>query len=183
MERFRDFSAGVAFLGLVILAGCTSLRAEHDYDPTADFSGYKTFSWIGPRPLLEGGQSPLLEGRLMRITDEALRSKGYHFVPDPEGADFVVAFTVGARDKIKVTSYPSHYRGFNQVGWGGRYYNEVNVQNYTEGTLSIDIFDVSLRNPVWHGWAVKTISSQDRRNPTPVINEIVAAIFADFPTK
>jgi hypothetical protein len=182
MGRFRELSASVlAIVVSLVLAGCSSLRAEHDYDPPADFSGYKTFSWIGPRPLLEGGQSPLLEGRLMRITDEALRSKGYHFVPDPEDADFVVAFTVGSRDKVRVDSYPTAYR--HSYRWGGYPYqaSQVSVRQYTEGRLSIDIFDVKRHGPVWHGWATKTITSKDQADPEALIRDVIGAIMVNFP--
>ena len=172
--------------GAGLLFGCASLaKVQTDFNPSADFSSYRSFSFISDKPLLVStiGISPLLEGRLMNATRGQLISKGYRFVDNREMADFVVSFTVGARDKIQVTSYPASYRGYNQWGWGTGYYNEVNVRNYTEGTLSIDIFEVNRRSPVWHGWAVKTISSSDRRNPTPVINEIVAAIFADYPAR
>ena len=170
--------------GTGFLFGCaSSAKVQTDFNPSADFSNYRSFSFISDKPLLvtAAGVSPLLQGRLINATRGELASKGYRFVANPEAADFVVSFTMGARDKIKVTSYPTPYRGYGSWGWGVGYYNDVDVHNYTEGTLSIDIFDVKRRNPVWHGWAVKTISTSDRRNPTPVINEIVAAIFTEFP--
>jgi len=170
--------------GAWFLCGCaSSARVQTDFNPSTDFSSFGSFSFISDKPLLVAtiGISPLLEGRLINATRRELTSKGYRFVANRETADIVVSFTMGARDKIKVTSYPVNYRGYNQWRWGTGYYEQVDVRNYTEGTLSIDIFDVKRGSPVWHGWAVKTISSQDRRNPTPVINEIVAAIFADFP--
>lgn len=174
-------SAAMAIVSLAIVAGCTSLKAEHDYDPSADFASYQSFSWIGPRPLLAGGQSPLLEGRLMRLTEETLRAKGYHFVSNPEDADFVVAFTVGSRERVRVDSYPSAYR--HPYRWGGYPYaaNEVSVRQYTEGRLAIDVFDVQRHGPVWHGWATKTITSSDQADPEPVIRSIIAAIMANFP--
>ncbi len=170
--------------GAGFLIGCaSSAKVQTDFNPSADFSNYRSFSFISDKPLLVTvvGVSPLLQERLINATRVELTSKGYRFVADPEAADFVVSFTMGARDKIKVTSYPTRYRG--QWGWGTGYYNEVDVRSYTEGTLAIDVFDVKRRSPVWHGWGVKTISTQDRRNPTPVIKEIVAAIFAEFPAR
>ena len=80
-----------------------------------------------------------------------------------------------------MTSYPSTYRGVYRGGWGAPYHSEVDVRNYTEGVLAIDLFDVARRAPVWHGWAVKSITASERENPEPLINEIVAAILEEFP--
>jgi hypothetical protein len=123
--------------------------------------------------------SPLFEGRAMKAISEVLQAKGYRFTPNGNNADFVVSFALGARDQIRVNTYPTTYRG--NWAWGGPYYQEVDVRNYTEGTLSVDLFDVKRRQPVWHGWAVKTISSSDRANPSPVIREVIEAILAQFP--
>ena len=175
----------ITLLGLLILnAACSSIQTESDYNADANFSSYKTFAFISDKPLVMAQSAPvnpLFEGRAMTAVREQLTSKGFQFVENREEADFVVSFTIGARDKIRVNNYPTNYRG-GVGGWGSPYYyNNVDVRNYTEGTLAVDIFDVGQRSPVWHGWAVKTISSADRRNPTPVINEVIAAILSDFP--
>ena len=169
---------------LLLNAACSSITTESDYRADADFSTYKTFAFISDKPLLMAQTapvSPLFEGRAMTAARDELTNKGFQFVENREQADFVVSFTLGARDKIRVTNYPSSYRGPGGWTWGAPYHNDVDVRNYTEGTLAIDIFDVGERSPVWHGWAVKTISTGDRRNPTPVINEVIKAILADFP--
>ena len=156
---------------------------QSDFNQSADFSSYRSFSFISDKPLLEAviGVSPLMEGQLINAARNELTSKGYRFTADPEAADFVVSFTMSARDKLKITSYPAKYR--SPRGRGTSYDNDVDVRNYIEGTLAIIIFDAERRSPVWHGWATKTISTQDRRNPTPVIDKVVAAILAEFPAK
>lgn len=168
---------------VLALAACTSVQVQSDFDVSANFAGYKTFSFISDTPLIAAVTepiSPLLPGRLMTATRSELSRKGYRFTENRGQADFVVSFTLGGRDKIRVDSYPSTYHGA-RWGWGAPYHTEVNVRNYTEGTLAIDIFEVSKRSPVWHGWAVKNISAEDRRNPTPVVNELVSLILAEFP--
>ncbi len=167
-----------------MLFGCTtSINVQSDFNQSADFSSYRSFSFISDKPLLEAviGVSPLLEGLLIKAARNELTSKGYRFAADSETADFVVSFTMSARDKIKITSYPAKYRSPRRRETS--YYNDVDVRNYIEGTLAIVIFDVERRSPVWHGWAMKTISAQDRRNPTPVIDKVVAAILAEFPAQ
>ena len=182
-----------AALVLITLAACSSTPPTIDYDPSADFSQYKTFAFISEHPLLraegaEGG-SPLLEGRLMQVTENVLSARGYKLVADRESADIAIAFTVGARDKIQVNSYPEPYRpyygGYGR-GWGGAYYGygtttSTTVQQYTEGTLSVDIYDVAEHKPVWHGAATRRITSKMQKNPQETVNEIMVEILASFP--
>ena len=102
---------------------------------------------------------------------------------NPDQADFVVSYTVGTRERIDAVSYPSAYHG--TWGWHiyGRYYDQTEVvhRTYTEGTLGLDIFDGNTKQPIWHGWATKTISTSDRENPSPFIQKAVAAIIERFP--
>ena len=180
----RLIKLACAAVAALALGACSSMTVESDFNAGTEFSSYKTFAFISDTPLLKAQTapiSPLFEGRVMRAAQGALSAKGYEFLDDRESADFVVSFTIGGRDKLRVTNYPSQYRGPAAWTWGAPYHTEVDVRNYTGGTLAIDIFDVESREPVWHGWAVRTISTADRRNPTPVINDVVEAILEDFP--
>lgn len=179
--------------GLVVaaalLAGCASNAPRIDFDSSADFASYRTYAFISDKPLMRapdsGPHSPLLEGRLMRITDDAMQARGYTKVSNPEAADFAIGFTVGSRDKIKVNSYPASYRPYyGGWGWGGGYYagaSTTSVSQYTEGTLAVDIYDVASHKPVWHGVAEKRITDAMRRNPSEAVTEILNEIYAGYP--
>jgi hypothetical protein len=175
---------------LIALIGCASPQPTIDYDPSQNFSKYRTFAFINEHPLLldEGlpGISPLLEGRLVQITENILTEQGYQRVAERGEADFVVSFTLGGRDKISVTNYPEHYRSYyNNWGWGGRYYghSEVDVRQYTEGTLAVDFYDVEGRKPVWHGVSTRKITSKMRKNPGETVREILGQIYGRFPPR
>lgn len=190
---------GTTFVILVttaLLAGCaTGFKATFDHDPAQDFSGYKTFAWISDHPMKVGTAdripNPMLEPRIMSTVEEGLAAKGYSMVQDAASADFVLAFTVGSREEIKVDSQPSMAAG--HVGyayprrwgaWGGAYYGygtETTVRQYTKGMLAIDVFDVAERRPVWHGVASKTINESDREDAAGTIKAAVDAILAGFP--
>ena len=179
---------------LAAAAGCASVVTPTiDFDPTANFADYKTFAFISEHPLIrapgaEGG-SPLAEGRIMNAIEDVLWARGFARIGDAESADFTISFTLGAREQIRVDSYPEPYRGgYGRwgMGWGGGYYGygytqSVNVHQYTDGILSIDIFDVKEHRPVWHGQASKRITSDVLKDPKPVINEVVLAILSRFP--
>jgi len=176
---------------LVLLAACSSSKFETDFDYRSgiDFYGYKTFSWLGDKPLKifsdQPSVNPLVGSRVEDAVRLELENKGYKFVKNAGDADFVLSFTLGARDKLKVTSYPVAYQG--SYGWGGRYYgpsyagvtNQTQVDQYVEGTLAIDIFDANLKEPVWHGTAKGAMRNRD--NKQAILTEVVDGILANFP--
>jgi hypothetical protein len=132
--------------------------------------------------------NPLLESRIMDSVAVALQAKGYTKIDDSEAADFVVAFTVGSREEIKVDSYPSMSAGYGYPGrWGGAYYggyyggSQTTVRQYTKGMLAIDVFDIKTHKPVWHGSATKSINDSDRKNLDATINDAVGAIIDGYP--
>lgn len=149
-----------------------------------DFAIYKTFTWIANEPLIrpidDRYVSPLNAQRIRKAIESGLLELGFRKVGDRAAADFIVSFTVGARDKIDVDSYPATYRDGWITGWP--YYGDsIDVHTYTEGILAIDIFDRERRLPVWHGVAKKRISGSDRGNASRLIQEAVALILSEFP--
>ncbi len=173
---------------LTAVSACTSLRSGSDQDEFARFDNYRTFSWIDSDPLVtvdpnDRPISPLTQQKITNAILGALERQGFLFQEDRETADFVVAYTVGTRDKLKVRSYPQPYRGDWDWQPFGRAYatTDVVAENYTEGTLSVDIFDGVTQRPVWHGWATKRVLEEDRQNPSPAIREAVDAVIGRFP--
>jgi len=190
----RHFRSTLLMLAAIALAGCASgFQATHDFDPTHDFSGHKTWAWISEKPMKIGATdripNPLLEPRIMASIENKFATKGYTRLDDPASADFVVAFTVGSREEIKVDTYPSMYGGYAYPrGWGGAYYGmgygtETRVRQYQTGMLAIDIFDVAEKRPMWHGVASKSITDSDRKKMDETIDAAVAAVLDGFPPK
>jgi len=191
MKRFF-----VCILAAMLVGCATGFEAMYDHDSSQDFSAYKTYGWISVNPMKIGPSSqignPLLEPRIMEAIEQNLNSKGYTKVAEPESADFVLSFTIGSRNEIKVDSYPSMTGsvgvGYGYPrhwgGWGGAYYGygtETSVRQYTKGMLAVDIFDVAERRPVWHGVAEKTINESDREDVEGTIKAAVGALFSAFP--
>jgi hypothetical protein len=168
---------------LLLLAACSSLSVSSHKYPQADFSGYRSYAWIAVDPVIRPrGAQPEISALTVRSIREAIEAefaaRGYKAVAVPADADFVVAFTVGARDRIDAQSYPVPYRGPWEWGW---YRNATELRVYREGTLAIDIFDGATRQPVWNGRARKEITSADESDPQPAIRKAVASILRKFP--
>jgi len=180
-------------LSLGLGACATGFQAIYDSDPAHDFSAYKTFAWMSENPMIVGPTnrmpSPLLEPKIMRAVEADLVAKGFSQVNDPEAADFVLSFTVGSREEIKVNSYPASYAGYGYRGawgWGGPYYGvgvatETEVRQYQKGMLALDVFDVKQHRPVYHAVAEKSITESDRKKMDETINAAVDAVLQSFP--
>jgi len=54
------------------------------------------------------------------------------------------------------------------------------VRSYSEGKLAIDVFDVKSKQPAWHGWGVKRITSADKDDPATTIRTVVDQVVAQF---
>ena len=169
------------------LTGCATetLRAQSDHDSAQSFASYRTYTWIADEPLMAPpGQalqvSPLNRQRIVRAIEDEMRAKGFQKSMDRSKSDFAVSYTVGARDRLDVSSYPAPYAG--RWGWGGPYFgSQVDLHMYTEGTLAIDIFDASTHQPVWHGWGSKRITAHDVTHAAEQIPPAVTQILKSVP--
>ena len=167
---------------LLSAAACSTFRVGTDYYEPFSFEGHDTFAWAAEHPMIASSPdvSPFAEGRLQQAIIDALAQKGIRYVADPSQAKLLVGFSMSAKQKVSVTpvSYPAPYWGM--YPWVGSYYNNVDVRQYSVGRLTIDIFDTEGRQPVWHGWAAKTIGSEDGQKGEGLA-KAVNKIFADFP--
>lgn len=192
MLNRMSFRAGLTIV-VLLLGACSSapFKTEMDYDHDVSFNDLRTWAWISANPMItpnpSANDNPLWENRIMQLVEAEMGSKGYRLLANPNEADMILAFTIGQRDKIKVNSYPTTYRGGygygGHRGWGGAYYGtETTVRNYTEGTVAFDVFDGKSHNPIWHGRAfgnVKASRTQEERQQ--IAQAIVTAVFSQFP--
>ena len=171
---------------LLTLSACSTLRVGSDYDRSADFSAYHTFLWM-PRAQY-GTRNPLVAARARDAIQTELLQKGFVYTSNPAAADFIVDFTIGAHERTDIESYPAPYAGpwyGNYPNWwGGPYWgNSIDVHQYREGTLAIDVFDAHTDKPVWHGWAKKELTQADLDHSEEPIRRAAQAVLAQFPPR
>jgi hypothetical protein len=167
-----------------LAVGCAGVRVRSDFDPNARFDAYQSFAMLSEEQgTLAGGAGtegvdPLLLRRIHESIERHLEARGYRKLDDPAAADFVVSFSVGKREKVQIQSSPTLTGGY--YGYGGWYAGtSVWATSYTEGTLSIDVFDGRSHLAVWHGSASKRVSQATDR--AALVDEVVGAILAKFP--
>lgn len=168
----------MAIAAALVLSACqTTPRVTTDYDPSANFSAYRTFEWANEAA--PQGVNPLLFERVKASVERGLAAKSFTRSETP---DFAVGITLGARDRVETTNWgPYYYPGYGRpfrYGWAYPYSN-VDVRTVTDGTLTIDIFDVRTKKPVWHGRATKEITTS--QIDQALIDQAVDAALANFP--
>jgi hypothetical protein len=170
------------------LAGCSTLQVGSDYDRSGGFANFHTFTVMQREH--HSVHNPLVVQRTEDAIRDELTKKGYRPAANAGDADFAVDFTVGSRERTDINSYPEPYAvggwgGWGGGGpgwWGGPYWgNNIDVRQFREGTLSIDVFNARDHRPVWHGWAKKELNQQDIEHSEQPIRTAVAAVLAKFP--
>ncbi len=184
-RRVAIMAAFTCALTLAVgLTGCETLRVGSDYDRAASFANYHSFTWL-PRENY-GVRDPLVVQRARDDIEARLEQKGYTYTSNPEAADFAVDFTIGAHERTDIHTYPAPYSAtwywYGPHWWGYPYWGTgVDVHQYREGVLAVDVFDARSHRPVWHGWARKALTRKDMEQSGESIREAVDAVLAKFP--
>jgi hypothetical protein len=170
--------------GLVLAAaGCgTSIQTSYDYDVNADFETYRSYNWI-PVPELEPGSSrqavqrnDLLDKRIKNHVNAQLQERGLTL--DTNTPDLLIVYHTGVQDKVQVTDWGYRYSD-HYWGWGGR---EVDVYNYEEGTLILDLIDAATQNLVWRGAGSVALDSESSPEKSDeLIRKVVGKIMSKYP--
>lgn len=185
----KKFAAIAGLLTIVAGAsGCAGDNIRSDYDPTADFSQYKTYNFfVDAGPEQTNYQSFFSQYMVAAISRE-MDSRGYMKSNDP---DLLVNFNAILQEKTDVRTTPSAgygaggyygYRGGFYDPWGGYGYGtETHVSQYTEGTFNIDLVDARAKKLVWEAVGTGRISQKLLDELEERVNAGVPKFFAKYP--
>src|SRR3979490_1797376 len=147
-------------VGLTLLLACVSFaqRVKTDYDHSANFGQYKTYSWEKVET-----KDPLLVDRIKDAVNSALAAKGWTLVPS--GGD-VEAFAIETTQNQQTldTFYNGFGGGRRWGGFGGFGDATTTTETYTVGTLVVDLFDAKTKNLIWRGSSSDTLSNNAEKN-------------------
>jgi hypothetical protein len=76
------------------------------------------------------------------------------------------------------------YRGgfYDDFGYGGVAY-ETRVDQYTEGTLTVDMIDPVNRKLLWEGTVAGRLTKKDVQNMEATVDQAVKDVFVNFPIR
>ena len=172
---------------ILLATACASTPKIYvEQDPAADFASYRTYAFESPLGTdRDNGSQTILSSFLKDAISRELDTRGYRRSENP---DLLVNAYVATAEKLSVREVPSSsvgyygYRRGRYGAWGGYAY-ETHVDEYTEGTLTIDLVEVSRNQLVWEGTLVGRVTDRQRDNLQPSVEQAVRDVFSRFPAR
>ena len=162
------------FIWLFVIATLTTvaLAAEisTDYDHSANFAGYKTYSWTKVQTA-----NSIWDARVKAAVDRELAARGLTQVPS--GGDVSITAVETTQTQQQLNTY---YDGFGGRRFGRFGNSTTTVEHYKVGTLVVDMFDPGSNNLLWRGSASDTLSGNPEKN-TKNLDKGVQKMFAHYP--
>jgi hypothetical protein len=148
---------------LALTACASTPQVSSDTTPGANFAAYHTYAWANTAP--PAGMNPVTFERMRMGVDSAMSAKGY---TQGDPGDLTLILTLGAQDRTDINTW-------------GRFGRQVDVYQYTEGKMSLDVFDTKTKQPLWHGQATQPIDP-NQSDPAQV-DAAVSGVMAKFPPR
>ena len=168
----------LALLGAVLVSagGCSTLKTTVDWDKSADFGKYRTFSWKRTGEL----KDPIWERRIEGVLEDELAKKGLTPVPD---GDLLVVTHPRISKETRIDTYDAGW-GYGW-GWGwGPGMTTTTVREIPVGTLVVDLVDAKKKELVWRAVASDTLNTDPSRTNEEreqALRRVVAKLFEGYP--
>lgn len=167
----------LTWLMAIYLVACAPRIAVHsDYDNKVDFHGYRTFAFSDAQdpydPAFPMYDNELNRQRVQEAIHRQMLARGFSYLEhDP---DIMVDFHIVIKERTSLDTYHPD---------GGRFWRtfEVEVYDYTEGTMVVHLVDNLNKKLVWQGSAVSLLRPH-ATNPQERIDKATALIFETYPT-
>jgi hypothetical protein len=165
-----------ASVGLTLTLASVSF-AQHvrtDFDHSANFDQYKTYSWEKVQT-----KDPLLVDRIKSAVNSALAAKGWTELPSGGAVEVFAIETT--QDQQTLDTFYNAFGGGRRRGFGGGFGDATTtVETYTVGTLVIDLFDAKTEKLIWRSSSSDTLSDNADKN-TKNLDKGVNKMFQHFP--
>jgi len=186
-QVWRDLRAAIRFLFaiLALLSGFArpvSAKTTIDFDPSIDFSRFKTFAYIGGVENLVAIQMnpDLINIRFHHMVVHELEKKGLHEVNLGQNPDLIVRYWANPETQVDVAVMGNWgpYGPYIGNDWAPTY-NAVASSSHHLGTLILDLLDPKAKALVWRVYLVRKMGDPDK-DPKKAEDEFTDS-FKSFP--
>jgi hypothetical protein len=180
---------------LVLLRGCLFLllfalpaaaKVATDFDPSLDFSKYKTFAYIGGVENLDRMQMnpDLLGNRIHRSVTRELTTRGLREVTPEENPDLVVRYWVDTQVDANVSTGSSTnwgvYGSYYGYHWGPIYHS-MTAYSTRQGTLGIELINAKTKDLAWRMFASAKLYHTDPDKVWKTADDNIKNAFNGYP--
>jgi len=172
LQRVVFVLIGVMFL---FAAKSSAQQVKTDYDRSANFVQYKTYSWEQVKT-----KDALDVDRVKSAVNAALAAKGWSQVDS--GGDVSIIAVETTQEQQSLNTF---YDGFGG-GWGWRRFGggfgeaTTTTDTYKVGTLVVDLFETKTKQLLWRGTSSDTLSNNSDKN-IKNLDKGVEKMFKHFP--
>ena len=170
-----------ALFGLLLCSSLSlfAVSISTDYDHSANFSQYKTYSWLK----VQAGDS-LWSNRLQQDIDSQLAAKGWTKVAS-NGSASITAFRATKEQPTLQTFYDGFgggwgWRGRGGMGGMGMGMSTTTTEDTKVGTIVVDIFDSQSKQLLWRGKESSDLGNNNEKNAKSLTKDM-ADLFKRFP--
>ncbi len=166
--RFSIFSKALGLASCLFLvtalAPLAFAKSKVDFDPTLDFSKFKTFAYIGGTQMLEF--RPLNPNRIKNDVHsevaKALVARGLTEVQPDQQPDLVVRYSANSQSKIVTGGLGAwdQLGGFEAYYWAYTF-DMMQAESSLDGMLVVDLIDLKRKDLAWRLYIVDKIVDED----------------------
>jgi Domain of unknown function (DUF4136) len=176
------FTSLMVFLSALLVGTVTMAKTRIDFDPSLDFSRFKTFAYIGGANTLEFRQlNPnLITDRVHAGVAQALVQRGLKEVKQDQQPDLVVRYWANSQTSIVSPAAGSwiQFGPFVSDYWAATY-DLMRAESSLDATLVIDLIDLKRKDLAWRLYLEQKIVDDDSIWPK-VLGEISKG-FENYP--
>jgi hypothetical protein len=148
----------------LIIAPQAAAKTNVDFDPSLDFSKYKTFAYLGGVNNLEFRQlnPDFITDKVHAGVSQALIERGLKEVKPDQQPDLVVRYWANSQSQI-VSSAAGDWGGFGQyvTDYWAYTYDLMTAQSSLDASLVIDLIDPKRKDLAWRLYLDQKIGGDD----------------------
>jgi len=168
--------AKMILAGLLLSATvATGVEVKVDFDPTVDFSQFKTIGWLAGTP----AEDEELERKIHASIERELIPLGFKEVREEPDLLIVTHAAMDVEKEIKVADFDYW---LEYEGWKRPMTQSQETWAASLGVLVVDLLDASAKRLVWRGVATGNVAKNPEKRGRK-LDATMAKMFKGFPPK
>lgn len=154
-------------------------QVKSDFDKNTDFTQFKTFSFEGWQKNSDSLINDFDKKRILDALKSEFEARGMTYVKEGK-ADVSIALYLVLNNKTSTTAYTDYMGGMGYgPGWGwgmgpgmGSSTTTYQEDDYTEGTLVVDMYSTSDKKLLWQGILTTVVKDSPKKREKSIPKNI-----------